>query len=329
MKISFIVPVYNAERYVVQCLHSLYDQNLPSDDFEVVVVNDGSTDGCLPLINEFAAGRSNVVVIDKENRGVSAARNAGLEQARGVYVMFVDADDYLFPSSIGPYLTRLERYAPDFIRGEYIAVDGSGKALPFSDKRKYRKCCVDKVLDGKDFFCSVFQGEFFGCLVIVKKSFLIDNGLRFPVGIGMCEDLYWLWQMCVKAKYCMYLDTDLYAYRRNPYSEGTCLNRKKLEDFLWVLTCVYNGYRDFDVRKTVDSVVSRGVCMIAYSMASLPEQDRKMMINRLQASPFASLRVNGTFRQRLQVLVYNLLSVRGFIFLKRLKDFIFQHKTNQ
>ncbi|WP_102408573.1 glycosyltransferase [Parabacteroides bouchesdurhonensis] len=329
MKISFIVPAYNAGRYVLQCLQSLYDQNLHPDDFEVIVVNDGSTDGSLAVIGEFAVGWSNLVIINQENQGVSVARNTGLKRARGRYVMFVDADDYLLPLSIGQYLNKIEMYDLDFIRGEYTVVDENGKSLPFLDKRKYRESCSNKVLDGKDFCRFVFREEFFVWLYIIKKSFLVDNDLKFLVGISMCEDLYFLLQMCLPAKSCMYLSTNLYAYRMSSHSAVACLNRKKLEDFLCVLTHVYAEFGDSDIQKTVHSVISRGVCMIAYSTASLPKQDRKKMVEQLNASPFSILPVNGTFRQKLQVLAYNLFSVSGFIFLKQLKDFIFQHKTNQ
>ena len=93
MKISIIVPVYNGEKYFAECIQSILDQSFT--DIEVIVINDGSTDGSLPLIKGSAQNDSRVVVINQKNKGVSAARNAGLSKARGDYIMFVDADDYI------------------------------------------------------------------------------------------------------------------------------------------------------------------------------------------------------------------------------------------
>ena len=98
MFLSFIVPVYNAEAYLEECLCSLLEQDIPSGEYEVICVNDGSTDGSREILSSFAAQFPNLVLIDQANSGVSAARNAGLKAARGAFVWFVDADDFLRPN---------------------------------------------------------------------------------------------------------------------------------------------------------------------------------------------------------------------------------------
>ena len=91
--VSFVVPVYNAEMYLRQCLDSLVNQTIESK--EIILVNGGSTDGSLALCLEYAENHTCVSVVSQANRGQSAARNCGLRRARGLYVQFVDADDYL------------------------------------------------------------------------------------------------------------------------------------------------------------------------------------------------------------------------------------------
>jgi len=105
MFLSFIVPVYNAEAYIEECLQSLLDQDLPKEDYEIICVNDGSRDGSLAVLQKFARESPNIVVIDKENGGAATARNAGLAAAGGEYIWFVDSDDFIRKNILGRLYT--------------------------------------------------------------------------------------------------------------------------------------------------------------------------------------------------------------------------------
>lgn len=93
MKVSIIIPIYNSELYLKRCLESVVNQSL--QEIEIICVNDGSTDGCLEILNEFASRDNRIHIIDKPNTGVSHCRNVGLEKATGEYVLFVDSDDWI------------------------------------------------------------------------------------------------------------------------------------------------------------------------------------------------------------------------------------------
>ncbi|MGN0998717.1 MAG: glycosyltransferase [Faecousia sp.] len=93
--LSFIVPVYNTELFLDECLRSLLEQDISSDDYEIICVNDGSTDGSLGIVRKYEAQTPNLLVIDQDNAGVCTARNAGLEIASGDYIWFVDSDDLI------------------------------------------------------------------------------------------------------------------------------------------------------------------------------------------------------------------------------------------
>ena len=94
MRLSVIIPVYNAGRYIGACLQSLYRQGLEEEDFEVIVVDDGSRDDSLIQVGRLAAFHSNIQIMAQKNQGVSAARNNGMKKAKGTYIYFMDADDY-------------------------------------------------------------------------------------------------------------------------------------------------------------------------------------------------------------------------------------------
>lgn len=100
MKISFIIPAYNAEKYIIRCLDSIISQC--TENYEIIVVNDGSTDNTLATVQKYTASNNNniIILIDKKNQGVSAARNDALDIATGEVIMFLDADDYLIDSSL-------------------------------------------------------------------------------------------------------------------------------------------------------------------------------------------------------------------------------------
>ena len=97
-KISLIVPVYNVEDFVARCLNSLLEQNMSYEDYEIIIVNDGSTDSSLEIIQPYLEKYPNCKLIDKPNGGLSSARNAGLNVALGEYIWFVDSDDFIMPN---------------------------------------------------------------------------------------------------------------------------------------------------------------------------------------------------------------------------------------
>ncbi len=99
MKLSIIIPVYNVEEYIEKCILSLQDQDIPHSDYEIIIINDGSPDNSREVIIRLAAQYNNIVFIEQENKGVSQARNAGIDKAIGQYLLFIDPDDYVEANS--------------------------------------------------------------------------------------------------------------------------------------------------------------------------------------------------------------------------------------
>ena len=121
VKLSFIVPVYNVEKYLRKCVISLVHQDF--ENYEVILVDDGSTDGsskiCDELCETISDERLAIRVIHQPNAGVGAARNAGLKVAKGEYVCFVDSDDYWEPNVLGTLMAQVEREKLDVLRFDY------------------------------------------------------------------------------------------------------------------------------------------------------------------------------------------------------------------
>ena len=101
--ISIIIPVYNVEKFLHQCLKSVFEQNV--EGMEVICVNDGSTDNSLAILNEFKTFYPQLIIIDQPNGGLPAARNSGFNVSKGNYIYFLDSDDYLFPNTINQMIS--------------------------------------------------------------------------------------------------------------------------------------------------------------------------------------------------------------------------------
>lgn len=127
VKISIIVPVYNAEKYLGQCLESLLNQTYR--DIEIVCVNDGSTDSSLELLKKYAQKDERVIVIDKNNEGVSLARNKALEVVQGEYLLFVDSDDWIEITTCNDALTEIQKENADVVMWSYVR-EFKDKVLP-------------------------------------------------------------------------------------------------------------------------------------------------------------------------------------------------------
>ena len=103
-RLSIIVPIYNVEHYLGKCLRSLEDQDIPKTDYEIICVNDGSPDKSREVVIYMQSKFKNIILIDQENRGVSYARNVGIDHSSGKYLMFIDPDDYVQRNSFSPIL---------------------------------------------------------------------------------------------------------------------------------------------------------------------------------------------------------------------------------
>ena len=100
VQLSIIIPIYNVEKYINECLKSIYDQKVCDDDFEIIAVNDGTPDKSMMIVEKYALEHDNLRIINKVNEGVASARNVGIAKAIGNYIAFVDADDYIEKDSL-------------------------------------------------------------------------------------------------------------------------------------------------------------------------------------------------------------------------------------
>ena len=228
-KVSVIMPVYNVEKYLPQCLESILAQSL--NDIEIICVNDGSTDNSLKVLQEFKACDNRIVIIDKANEGSGVARNAALAIAKGEYVYFVDSDDWLDNSGVLEKLYAkanadvldnlifggLSCYEKD---GKFIKTKG-GYSLKHLDKKYF-----NKVFSAKDIKKDVFKFPSTAWTKLYRREFLIDNNIKFQ-NIKVGQDQLPFFHSMILAKRIEVIDEFPYCYRKNRIGSAMTVKKKK------------------------------------------------------------------------------------------------------
>lgn len=198
-KVSIIVPVYNLENYILKCLRSISSQTYCN--IEIIVINDGSTDLSLKIINDYAKEDNRVLVIDKKNGGQAMARNIGINRSSGYYLVFVDGDDWIDKNMVMFLVRKLEEENLDIVYCDYYKVEKQKYLLNKSIEYK-RENFVD------NFILSKNPGP---CFKIFKKNLFLEYNIYFPEGY-IYEDLAIIPYLGLVTEKIGYVNLPLYYY---------------------------------------------------------------------------------------------------------------------
>ena len=202
-KISVILPVYNAEKYLRNTLDSVLGGNFSY--FEIVAVNDGSRDSSLAILEEYRERDARVKVIDKPNTGVSDTRNVGIAAAEGDYLAFLDADDVYSPEYLERMYSATTDSGADVTVCSYVTFRGEAPTFPTTESTEAKPTTIRELLD-TGLMTSM-------CVKLVRKSIIIDNGIAFDKDLAFGEDLFFAWRACISSEKTVRLDDKLYGYR--------------------------------------------------------------------------------------------------------------------
>lgn len=245
--VSVIIPVYNGEKFLRSCVESVLRQGTQA--MEVLVVDDGSTDGTWQLLLGLAREDSRIIPIHQENGGVSAARNAALARCRGQYVRFADADDIALEGSTAAMLDNMRRFDSDLVVCAYTEVTGAIRV---------KRCLApDKPMVELDEFLRIFSrysnSFFYGVLwnKLFRGDIIRENGLRFPLGMHWGEDFHFVTDYLAHVRRVSYHTQPVYDYNRRV--EGTVVQqffdcaRHPLRN-LKVRLAMYGNYRELYIQ---------------------------------------------------------------------------------
>lgn len=229
---SIVLPAYNAECFLVKTLNSIVSQGFKA--YELLLVNDGSTDGTLKICQEFASASSQIKLIDKINEGVAIARNVALKNAKGRYVLFVDADDVFFPNALEFIHDELLRNEVDYLRYEFQTIDIEDRPLFPNYEARVRKKYEGRLMDGATCLRKLVRGEFFLWTSALKRLIIEENNLKFVPGCTYNEDTLFISQYLSCANTCIYVEKVLYGYRKNDMAATSRFTSKNLVDVMGV-----------------------------------------------------------------------------------------------
>ena len=236
MKLSIIIPVYNVEKYISRCLDSLLQQDIPYSEYEVIVVNDGSPDNSAAIVAEYEKKYPNIVHIIKENGGPSSARNEGLKVAKGEYIWFVDADDWIQKNCFKNLLEYTYNNNLDFCEFGYTEVFADIQTTSSQNRRLYRHT-VSNVE-----YISQYAIPYGACFNVFKRQIITEKGIYFIDGI-LHEDREFnirLLEHCNKISFYDNIPNGLYYYIRER-EDSTMGNRnvahtiKRINSYIKIL----------------------------------------------------------------------------------------------
>lgn len=191
VKLSVIVPVYNVERYIARCIDSILNQDL--DNYEIIVVNDGTQDRSMDYVREKSRCHSNIIILEQENKGVSAARNAGIAYANGEYLMFCDSDDELMPNCLGKLYQEAKSGRLDMLLYDADTIYDEREIGQVGKNRYKREKISNNIMRGGEMLKELLDKQEYSavpCLYLIRREFISQKKLRFEEGVIHEDELF-------------------------------------------------------------------------------------------------------------------------------------------
>lgn len=213
--ISVIIPIYNVEQYIAECLDTVLNQTYKR--IEIILIDDGSTDSSGKIADNYALKDERVRVVHKKNGGLSDARNAGVKIARGDYVMFIDSDDYVDRKFAATALQSIKEFDADIVCFRFTYVDDAEEIKISSTNTNLEHKIYTNIDAIKDIFTIGGALKVNAWNKIYKRSLFTDNGIMYPVG-RLYEDNLTTYRLMYFSKKIVYLNKPLLFYRQRPGS---------------------------------------------------------------------------------------------------------------
>ena len=232
MRFSIILPIYNVEKYLQECMDSILSQTF--QDYEVILVDDGSWDGSPALCDALAAHHPCIRVIHKPNGGAADSRNVGLKAAQGEYVIFIDSDDYILSNDFLISVHSVISQDTDQVLFKYCKY--------FDDTKRLAQCTFTyqhaaKETDYASTIATMVKDDaFFGMAWIraIRRSLLLQHGISFETGLTG-EDMDWNYKLMIASRKIVFLDIPYIAYRQHVGSVTSSYKMKNLTDYVYIV----------------------------------------------------------------------------------------------
>lgn len=320
LKISFVIPLYNCENYIEDCLNSI--SKITYENYEVIVINDGSTDDSLIIAQNYTKGNDKVQIYTKKNEGLSLTRNYGINKSTGDYLFFVDADDMIIPDQVDNIIKICLENIYDVVAGTYLFFYEEENELikaPFNlNKNINSQSDLYHLLNLPHYTAEAIK-------YIVKREFIINNDLFFEPNIYHEDELYMpqLLTTVANDKICIFY-SPFYLYRKHSNTITTTKNVKKSFDTLYICNKLYkmsqSVYKNdlikynFIIKRANLSYIS--TCSLLYKFSF---RQQKQIINQLK--PIHTIYSNHlyTFKDKTAKIIIDIFGYRFFSVLQLIR----------
>ena len=226
--ISIIIPVYNVEKYIRPCLESVLRQNLDELTYEIIIVNDGTKDRSMEMIQDIINNHSNISVINQENMSLSVARNNGIAKAKGEYILMPDSDDLLIDDSLHLLLEKAIESKADLVVADFLEM--TDEEIDANNVIPQKEWHVEEKSGERLFLEDLNPRQCYVWRTLFRREFLLENHLQFVPGIRY-QDVPFTHECYLKAKKCLIVSRLLNIYRRGHESATFSFDEKKAKDF--------------------------------------------------------------------------------------------------
>lgn len=330
MKLSIVVNMYNTALYMPKCIDSLLCQDIPVSDYEIILVNDGSTDNSLELAEEYFTKSKEVEnwptfkIVNQENKGLAAARNAGIDVAVGKYLCFVDPDDYIEKNSLNELLSRMEDNNLEILRFNYQKVDEDYNNMPdFPSEAKFDYS--EGVISGKEFLVNRLGIACYVWAYIYRLDLIRKNNIRF---IETCyfDDTPWLPRVLIKAERveCVLIRHQYYLQRQGSMVRTKSIEaiRRKVDGQIKLVSLLKEQMQGLDsfILQWYNKMIAHTVLSLLISVAVSLYSERKTYLKKIKDYNVLPLLTNGLAKgNRIKCTLIN-LSPMFFCWMINLKN---------
>lgn len=298
MKLSIIIPLYNTEKYVEKCIRSIYIGNeLPLSEYEVLVVNDGSTDNGPNIVERLCKEYPNITLFNKENGGQGSARNLAFEKMKGDYILFLDSDDYLIAKNILTLLDEAHHNNLDCLSFNLSKVDEDGNIL-YNHRNSYSK--ITNIITGAALLNNYAMNGAM-CSYLFSRKIISSHNLKFIEGIYH-EDEEFIARFLSYTQKFQYSDLDIYRYLQRVGSTMSTndylKNKKKLFDIITVIDSLTDLIDYHESEKYLSKGLKKKQQQLALSIfiriskEKIKKDDQKIIIDLLKSKGYYPLKTS-------------------------------------
>lgn len=323
MRLSIIVPAYKVRDFIAKCLSSLEQQDIPHSDYEIIVINDGSPDDSAEIVTRMQAEFPNIILLNQANQGVSVARNNGIAQARGKYIMAIDPDDYVLPNTFKRILDKADAHQLDVFYLNFEIFDADGNSVWQTDFTKLE----DKIFDGVSGYYAprVPDGRDpnRSWAILYRRELLEEYSLKYPKDVPFLEDGAFLVKVFAVAERVGF---DVGRFHQRTTSKGSATvtgvyhTEKAINGFLKAaadLRDFSNKHRfDKPQRGLLNHGMANFVLLSLFSQMSLGKlKALQATVQKIKAADFGQLQTQGvvdpyrTYARRFNVSPYFFLAL--------------------